>query len=197
MRRLKYLLAILLMLTMSGCQDVLTTKPIGEKPSELKAEDWDGIWSNSKGEFCSIKVVDGKNGMLKMACLGWEEEEAKVSTLELQLREWGNCVFATAISLSTENSGSRDNSEGGYSWARIKRDGNMLIFWMPNWDKFSSLVKNGKLPGKVINPQVDRSDISIDLGEPTPEHLEIFASDVYNWDDPAILVRIASSQKDR
>ena len=196
MRRLKYLLAILLMLTISGCNEVFTARPIGEKPIELKAEDWNGTWFNSEGDSCSLKVVDEKNGMLEIAQLGWEGKEAKVFTMELQLREWGNCVFATAISSSPENSGPRDKSKGGYLWARIKRDGNVLIFWQPDVDKFTSLVKNGKLPGKV-NDSKDKTSKSVDLGELTPEHVKIFASDVYDWDNPLILMRIANPQKDR
>ncbi len=145
-----------------------------------KEEDWKGVWLNKEATV-SIKVVDGCNGLIKIAWVDWKDNEAKLECFEVQLRKSEKWVFGNVKDPD-------GNSKNLYLWAPIKLSGDMLIYWRPIAEKFKELGKSGKLPCR----EEGKSDCI--LGDLSPEHLKIITSQsegpLFDWEDPFVFVRI-------
>ena len=64
MNWLRFLSIVGCLTLMSGC--AYTTKPIGEKQTNVSPEDWEGVWVHHE-EAWIIKVVDETNGVIQVA----------------------------------------------------------------------------------------------------------------------------------
>jgi hypothetical protein len=173
-------ISVLLLFLLTGCANVFSTQPIGDKPYQIKEEDWKGVWFN-KDATVSIKVVDGCNGVIKIAWVEWKDNEAKLEYYEVQLRQFEKWVFGNVKDTDV-------NGKGLYLWAPIKLSGDQLIYWRPNAEKFRALGKNGKLPCR------EEGKTDCILGDLSPDHLKIMTSQteglLYEWDEPVVFVRI-------
>jgi hypothetical protein len=68
----------------------------------------------------------------------------------------------------------------------VEKGENHLMLWSPNVEQFKILVRDGRLPGRV-------TDDGVELGELSPEQLRMIndpTSNLLNWADPAVFVRI-------
>ncbi|MGV8073023.1 MAG: hypothetical protein AB2L11_00465 [Syntrophobacteraceae bacterium] len=179
MNRWKFFLIILSALVMSGCSAVYSPLPVGESPYAIKSEDWDGTWIN-KDTYFSVKVVDGQKGVLRAAWMEWKDDEARLESHEVQLLQTGKWVFANVKV-------SEGDEKVLFVWAPFKRDGNAVVCWTPDVEKFKALGKAGKLPCREENDDIFLNDL-------TPEHLKIITSEtecqLYDWRDPLVFIRM-------
>lgn len=166
-----------------GCAAVYATKPVGEVPCPVKATEWDGTWVNKNGAV-TLKVVDEQAGTLRMAWVEWSVQGPRLESHEIQMRRTADATFANVIQ-------GEDSGRVLYVWARVKREGNELICWTPDVDRFKTAGRNGQFP-------FQEKDDSIVLGELTPEQVRILASpeagSLYRWDDPVVLLRMSSCE---
>ena len=91
---------------------------------------------------------------------------------------------------------SEDSDEHGYFWGRIKRDGNTILLWDPDVEKFRSLVREGVLPGEVKKSGDNKEkDSDVILGELSAEHIRVLTSGehgvLFNWDKPLVLIKLS------
>lgn len=177
----KYFFAFfILLLFISGCENVTSQYLVGQKPHAIKSEEWSGEWSPdcSGREAVRIEVLDEAQGIIRIVDFktgkGTAEEE-----YDCYLREAGTWVFAN-VALK---------GQSDFYPVRIKNvEGNEIIVWFPDPEKFKPLVFEKKLlPGEWR-----QRDIS--LGLLKPEHLELIMSGkegvLFKWDEPSILIRM-------
>jgi hypothetical protein len=163
-----------------GCRAVYVTEPVGEKPVELKAEEWEGTWKivGKDDGFYAVRVTDAKAGRLEIAGIDTEKEGFKLETFQALIRQHKDWQFL--------NVKDKDKPEY-YTWCRIKNEGKQAIVWVPDMGKIEALIKNGKLPGKTL----DKNDLL--LGPLTAKHLDLLTTDsqgvLLDWEEPTILLR--------
>lgn len=181
MNRWKQSFWILFCLIPFSCSAIYSTEPVGEKPCSISRQDWDGIWAN-KGTFFHVWVIDESNGLLRWT---WIEPggKLKVESYEVQLRQSGQWVFGNVKA---------DEEKGLWVWGLVKREGNGLICWIPDAEKFKSLCRRGLLA-------CTEKDGNIVLASITPEHMEIINSEregvLYDWRDPFVFIRTAMHER--
>jgi hypothetical protein len=163
----------------SGCAAVYATHPVGEAPVPLRAADWDGTWFNKDGAL-TLKVEDEGAGRIRMAYVEWGDQGPRLESHEIQLLRSGNATFASVKE-------AEENGQALYVWARIKREGNLMLAWIPNAERFKAACRDGRFPCR-------EKDEDIALGELTADHLKILASEeegsLYGWDEPVVLMRM-------
>ena len=197
------LLAGLAALALAGCEAVYTPRPLGDEVVTLDPAEWQGTWL-APDMVITTTVLDGAAGRLQAA---WIERGTAGATLEIvegSVRASGDWTFANILD-ETESElpaeardGAEPAAEGAapvagqgigprYVWLRVEKGENHLTLWSPNVEQFKILVGDGRLPGRV-------TDDGVELGELTPEQLRMIndpASNLLNWSDPAVFVRIA------
>lgn len=178
--RSKLPLAGLILLTICGCNPVISKRPVGEKPARIVAKEWEGNWVTTDGTV-KVKVVDSEKGILKIA---WSEDDRQgnpaFKTAEIEVRQSGGWLFANT----------REEDKGrGYVWGRIRNEDGQIIVWSPDEKLFKQLVKEGVFPGKVAGDEVI-------LDELKPQHLKIITSEqrgvLFSWDKPTVFVKIGN-----
>lgn len=188
------LLAALATLALVGCEAVYTPKPLGDAVVTLDPAEWQGTWL-APDMVITTTVLDGAAGRLQTA---WIERGPAGVTLEVvegSIRATGDWTFANTLDepedqVEDEGGGeapaAEQATEPRYVWVRVEKGENHLTVWSPNVEQFKVLVGDGRLPGRV-------TDDGVVLGELTPEQLRMIndpASNLLNWADPAVFVRI-------
>jgi len=155
---------------LSGCNTVTSTHPVGQTPLEIKPEEWEQTWVHTDGAI-TLEVLDGEKGLLRVA---WIEEE-QLKSGDIYLHSSGDWFFASF------------KEDQAYLWFRIVKEENQILFWIPSFEKFKSLVEEGVLPGEIKNSNVL-------LGELGPQHLDIIKSEehgvLFHWDEPLVFSRV-------
>jgi hypothetical protein len=123
---------------LGGCSAVLSTRPIGEQPLVLVAEEWDGTWTDSE-DFLEIRVVDAEQGRLEAAWIEKDDEGFELERIEVLIRQSGETTFANAREMpdddsdgdsDSESDSDRDGTEDQYAFFRLGREGTRR--WMPS-----------------------------------------------------------------
>ena len=140
---MKWILMPLLAATLCGCSTVVSTRPMGEAPLDLngEADKWTGTWRSPMG-ICTLTVGDATNGVLTMTLTSqkgwwrWSNETHRV-----YLRTGGDWTYASLEDFEDTNV--------FYLWGKVASDDGMILWWLPDPDKFKALVETGALPGTV------------------------------------------------
>lgn len=79
--------------------------------------------------------------------------------------------------------------DGMYMWAIIKKEKEIILIWLPQKDRFKTLIEEKKLPGEV------KKDLVL-LGDLKPEHMKIIASEgrslLFDWEEPLVLIKLSN-----
>ena len=159
-----------------SCNAVYTPHPMGEEPLLLEHDEWEGTWMTAEGSGV-IKVLDVEGGLLRLAWVEDSDKGLRFEKIDALLRSSGEFIFANV----------KDEETGLYTWVKVEKEGDQLVVWDPDLEKFRALVKEGKLPGKL-----DDKDVLLDgLG---PEHVQMITSSsegvLFDWENPSVLIRI-------
>jgi hypothetical protein len=197
-------MAAFAVVVLAGCEAVYTSQPLGDEVVVLDPAEWQGTWL-APDMVITTTVLDGAAGRLQAA---WIERGTAGATLEIaegSIRASGDWTFANILDETEEPPGEAQGGEGGqgeseagaaadvvpaaprYVWLRVEKGESHLTLWSPNVEQFKILVGDGRLPGRV-------TDDGVELGELSPEQLRMIndpASNLLNWADPAVFVRIA------
>jgi hypothetical protein len=187
MRILLKLTIAALAVSLTACESVTSPVPLGHNPVSIQEGEWAGRWFNSEGHL-DLSVVDAAKGLVQV---GYQEDGIQ-RTLDLQLREAAGWIFVNVTESDfNESQGLGDLQSKGFLWARIVKDGDMIIAWNPDPDAFVTLVKEGKLPGTV-------EDGSVVLEPLSAEHYGVITSGangvVLEWESPVVLYRFESGK---
>jgi len=173
-------IAGVLLLTVCGCNPVISKRPVGEQPARIVAKEWEGHWVTTDGA-AEIKVVDANKGVLKVF---WLEDDNRgnpgMKTAEVELRESGGWLFASTL---------EPDKSRGFVWARIKNENREIIIWSPDAKSFAHCVRDGVFPGKIAGDEVLLDDLK-------PQHLKIITSGergvLFSWDEPTVFVKVGN-----
>ena len=140
---MKWIMSVLLLVSLCGCSTVVSTRPMGEVPLDLtgQTDKWTGTWRSPMGP-CMLTVVDATNGVLSMTStkpLGWWRWSNEI--LRVYLRTASDWTYASV-----------DQSEGTnacYLWGKVANEEGIILWWAPDPDKFKPLVESGVLPGTI------------------------------------------------
>ena len=76
-----------------------------------------------------------------------------------------------------------------YLWAIIKKEKEIILIWLPNKERFKTLIETKTLPGEI------KKDLVL-LGDLTPEHMKIIASEgrslLFDWEEPLVLIKLSN-----
>ena len=139
----RWILMALLAASLCGCSTVVSTRPMGEVPLDLtgQTDKWTGTWRAPNGP-CAITVADATTGVLTVTSTkpqGWWRWSNE--TINVYLRTAGEWTYASI-----------DCSEGTnacYLWGKVANEEGLILWWMPDPDKFKPLVESGALPGTI------------------------------------------------
>ena len=188
MRYIKMFYLPIVALVLSGCEAVLTEQPLGEEVRVLDEETWQGTWL-SNGVVLMTTVMDAEKGVMQAAWLERGEEGARTESYTGFVRQTGDWVFLNMEHQpeDTDQESVKDASPA-YFWARVENDGRRVILWWPNTEEVRKAVNSGNLPGLV------KEDNDVQLAPLESQHLELInspASNLLNWSEPDIFIRIA------
>jgi hypothetical protein len=117
-------------------------------------------------------------------------EDMELNEYDVFLLESGDWLF---FNLTEEEEDGE--APPGYFWGRIKNDGNSIILWEPEINKFRALVREGILPGEAKKSgKNNEHESDVILGELTADHLQIIMSGekgvLFDWDKPMFLIKL-------
>jgi len=88
-------------------------------------------------------------------------------------------------------------TDKGMVWGRFKKHGDYIVFWTPDYDRFSDLVNEGLLPGHLDAGESDDmfDSKNIILSGLKPEHMDLITSGskgvMFEWEYPFFMVRLS------
>jgi hypothetical protein len=170
--------AFVSLLLAGSCSTVHSRQALGTKPHVLDVEDWNGTWLNGCGGTTTIRVLDGRQGILEIDVMSPDKDSVRL-VMECQLLEQDGWVLASY----------RDPEQPDlFLWARVWRDDEQIIVWLPNAENLSLWIGNGRLPGEL-----NEGGNSI-LGPLQGEHLRFitkYGERSLAWETPLAMIRIA------
>ena len=191
MKHYLFLIVSAFLLSASACSVVTVTEPIGEEPVQLKPEQWEGLWklyyysfdNDEEEAFVVIEVSDSEKGVLKVTHIGRKPE-----SFQVYLRESNGWMFG-----SYRDPEKPDDKD--MFWGRFKKNGDRIVIWIPNYDRFSDLVKNGLLPGHPNTGEQPDNDNYLVLSGVRPEQMDLITSGskgvLFEWEFPFFMVRVS------
>ena len=187
MMRVKLTAAAVALGALLGCDAVYSSAPMGGEVAAITGSEWEGAWYTGEGVL-AIHVVDEDAGEIMVSYIddGGRGDRAwslpRIESHPVYLRSSGNWLLASR---------ERSDEPGVWEWARVKKEGDLLILWTPEASAFEELVAEGALPGTVEEGEYSTT---ITLGELSSAHYELITGEsrgvLVDWDDPEVLVRI-------
>lgn len=163
-----------------GCSVVMSEKPVGDAPVVLDPAGWNGAWLTHQGDAVVMKVLDRDNGVLRIT---WIEDDSKMTcrSHDVRVLSSGKWQFANIM-----DEGEKGEKPRGYLFAKIKKERDNIVIWLPAAEKFSDLVGKKILPGRVEKE-------SVILGELGPRHMKIITSEekglLFDWENPLFIIK--------
>lgn len=143
MTLLKQLLLLLLVTVfLAGCDTVTSLQLVGEQPVSLKAEDWQGAWV-IEDDAVYIKVVDPAKGELLLYSIELDKAKPEdvMQIYKLYVRQSGSEYYINVLNTEAK--------PADYFFARISRDGNKILSYLPSHNFFLNNVKTGVLQANM------------------------------------------------
>jgi len=169
----------------TGCNAVVCIVPVGNQPTTLNPEEWEGVWYHPQGSV-TVAVADPQQGILEVAVAGKDPNlggRLSFKTLRVLVRSSEKWLF---FNFRGENP-----VDPNYLWGRLQIDmeGRRILAWFPRADKFAQLVREGILPGKVDEKG------NVTLSELGQEHLRIITEEqkgvLFVWESPLVLFKLS------
>ncbi len=129
---------------------------------------------------CHVRVADAAKGQLQVIAVDTDQEKPELKSMEVFVREAGPWML-----LSIRDDEARDGVR--YEWARGKIDADQLVVWLPDKDAFRTLVRDGKLKGRVEGSDVFFDTLSsADIAALAAGTLGV----PFMWDEPLVFRRL-------
>jgi hypothetical protein len=177
-------------LGLSSCASVVSKTVIGgDKPAELKAEDWEGTWMSPDKHVVHIRMKDTESGVLEVA---WVEEKNKHFVLEsheMILRKHGDWYWANI----------KEGDDGTYLFGRVtKPKDDQILGWSASAPGFAEAVRGAKIKGELMKKPDGQESGSVLLEGLSDADLKAIEKneikDLFVWDHPLVLMKV-STQK--
>lgn len=190
MRYFSLCFAVLCLLFVSGCSNVVSKYPIGEVLYTPSAATLDGTWY-SNGEFIKIKVIDDKMGLVKLAWLEEQEKNFTLETITCTLMKSGETLYVNVLDESEKS------LKGYYYWGKLKIEDDKILFWLPSFDAFEQAVAAKKVTASVEKTAPDKAGkkrvTDIKLINDPKVILDLIQDEqwkYFEYEDPIILIKL-------
>lgn len=196
--------ALLAALLLTGCEAVLTQRPMGDAVVKLDAATWEGTWLGKEIVMVTT-ILDADQGKLEAAWVERAQEGARFETVRGTVRQTGDWLFLSMESQQFEEDESAKPSGGEaaakpdeptpdappaeYLWGRVSNDGQQVLFWWPDVEQIRQAVRDGRLPGTV---REDKDVLLGTLDEAGMELINTPGSSFLRWSEPVVLTRLAN-----
>ena len=172
-----------------SCASVVSKKPIGETPAELKPEAWQGTWMTPDKHVVHLRVKDAAKGILEAAWVEEKNEKFVMESHELLVRKHGEWLWANM----------HEGDDGTYLFGRITEpDDDQILSWGANPPGFADAVRSGKLKGELMkNPEGKESGSVLLEGLSDADMQAIERGDfkgAFNWEHPLVLVKLSAEK---
>lgn len=157
MKSIARVIPILFFLFQFGCSSVVSLHPVGREKMVLEPQDWDGTWLADEN-VVKMKVVDGKNGIVKM---GWIEEggnELRPQFVTFQVLKGEKWIYANVL----EMEGKKDGD--AFYWGVVKKEQGRIVFLYPAVTAFVEAAQSNR-----IKADIERHQSSVTGGAPSEE----------------------------
>ena len=184
MKVLNYLICSLFLF--SGCSHVVSKHPIGIENYAISSDDWDDVWFmdmevKTEHETMTIKVVDERKGIFKLAWIESTDNDLKLEFLLIQIKKGKTDLYFNVLEMSEE-----EYLEGFYYWGKVKKEKQKIIFLLPSVEAFKKAYENNK-----IQAIVEQSSGKTKSGEEYSKSITIKIID-----EPQVIVDLIERNKD-
>jgi hypothetical protein len=174
---------------LASCASVVSKTVIGDKPAELKAEDWEGTWMSPDKHVVHIRVKDAANGVLEVAWIEEKNEHFVLESHEMIIREHGNWLWTNL----------KEGDGGTYLFGRVsKPKDDQILGWSASAPGFVEAVRGAKIKGELMKKPDGTESGSVlleGLGEADLDAIQKGEiKDLFVWDHPLVLMKV-STQK--
>lgn len=147
------LAALLLCAGLAACTSVVVPEPLGDTPVTAQSEQWNGLWLGNGDGVLYVVVVNEIGGQLEVGLIGEEKsgkEESKLqfNRFDVFLRKAGDTLLASVRPSDASGRARRDFE--GYAFFAFRKNGDEVIFWLPDHKCVETQVKKGILSGTVV-----------------------------------------------
>ncbi|MCI5208171.1 MAG: hypothetical protein D3910_05140 [Candidatus Electrothrix sp. ATG2] len=183
----KILLLIVSTFLLTGCAVVTSDNIIGNAPTQLSPENWNGTWRN-EDTVLQVKVLDAENGLIKIAWFEDKDKDLQADSITVQIRKGEKWEYLTLLE------GSIYKDIGKYCWGRVKKESKRLLFWFPDPERFEQAVQAKILTGEVMKTKKENTPSThIKLSGPAQDiirQVESGKGDYFLWDTPLTFLKI-------
>lgn len=162
---------------------------IGSAAVQLSPEAWNGIWRN-EDTVLQLKVVDADKGLVNIAWFEDKDNELQPDSIAVQISKGEKWEYLTLVTGSLYN----DLELEKYCWGRIEKEGERILFWLPNPERFERAVQSKTLKGNVIKIKKEKyPSTHVKLTGSAQEiikQVESGGADYFLWDTPLTFIRI-------
>ncbi len=182
----KIFLFILSAFFLTACAVVTSENIIGGAAVQLSPEAWNGMWRNEDTAL-HIKVVDAENGLVKIAWFEDKDNDLKPESITVQITKGEKWEYLTLLD------GSLYKDLEKYCWGRIEKEGERILFWLPDPERFELAVQSDILQGKVIKIKKENyPSTHVQLKGSAHEiikQVESGGGDYFLWDKPMTFIK--------
>ncbi len=177
--------AALVLCFVIGCSTVTSVNPIGRPlETDLSAE-LTGTWMGAEGN--QLQIQCDSSGKLTYAVTEWKEDQNNfvLETGDGVLKSIGEQVFFNYI----EN---RESERPTYSFLLLRAMDGQLVIWLPDVDRFRTLVEEQVLTGDLEEESQATNVVLTGTSEEIAEAFETLdLAQLFDWSEPAVvLVRL-------
>ncbi len=176
-------LASVAALMLTACPEVHVPIDFGASPAQLKADEWNGLWSNPSAPEEEIRfAVDPARPHVLVTTENDKDDDER---MEFHLRqvskdpEHEDLFFALVPS--------QDPPKTATPYLLREAEDGVVFFWLIDHDTVEAGIESGALRGKVTKPDNKGSHCSIDAIE--PNYVELIKPQYWNWLEPTCIYR--------
>lgn len=189
---MKKLMSIILAVFLTGCVAVISKNQVGDSALKIDAKNWNGVWT-CDNDVLVVKTIDATKGILKIAMIQEKDDEFKVMSGKVTLKNLGenkfiNIPFADFADKEEE----KEKYAGYFMWAKFERQNDNLIVWIAETDVLKEMIKAGKLKGKIEGHSIIMNDSTEKLNDVIKKNIKT----MINWQHPGVYNRIKPMSMD-
>jgi len=204
MKIISLIVVLVISLMCSACGWVRSKGPAGETPATLDPRVWEGTWLalRTPGDVANsitvnravlVQVTGPDTGVMRAT---WIAPNGMLRSVEFLLRDSKEAKGGTEGFFSVKASElDDDQAQEGYYWGYLRRDGDLVVMWLPSDKGFDELVKEGKLQGSAV---VDSHNLMLDaitVNSFDGVHIEDrLMWELFYWSEPIVFWRVTRAE---
>jgi len=204
MKPISLIVVIVVSVICTGCGWVRSKEPAGETAATLDPRVWEGTWlalrtpgdvSNSitVNRAVLVQVTGPDTGVMRAT---WIAPNGMLRSVEFLLRDSKGGGGETDGFFSVKASElDDDQAQGGYYWGFLRRNGDLVVMWLPSAKGFRELIDEGKLQGSAVeksdNLMLDAITVDSFKGVGMEDR---FMWDLFYWYEPIVFWRVARAE---